>query len=90
MRSAPELRQGIADDRRLRARTMDRRARAAINNIIAETEELCGNGTSQFRRSAQMSHRVSKLRNKALACVKVADRTADNKLAAALLAYACG
>ena len=36
-----------------------------------------------------MSNRVSKLRKEALACVKVADRTADNKLAAALLAYAC-
>lgn len=36
-----------------------------------------------------MSNRVSKLRKEAMACAKIADRTADNKLAAALLAYAC-
>lgn len=39
-RNGPELRQRIADYRRLRARTMDGRARAAIDSIIAETEEL--------------------------------------------------
>jgi hypothetical protein len=39
-RSGPELRQRIADYRRLRARTMDGPTRAAIDSIIAETEEL--------------------------------------------------
>ena len=33
--------------------------------------------------------RVKKLREEARQCVRVADRTADNKVAAALLAYAC-
>ena len=33
--------------------------------------------------------RLKKLREEARQCVRVADRTADNKVAAALLAYAC-
>ena len=33
--------------------------------------------------------KINKLRNEARRCVRVADRTADNKIAAALLAYAC-
>jgi hypothetical protein len=33
--------------------------------------------------------RVKKLREEARQCIRVADRTADNKVAAALLAYAC-
>ena len=33
--------------------------------------------------------KVSKLRAEAQHCIRVADRTADNKVAAALLAYAC-
>ena len=33
--------------------------------------------------------KVNKLRSEARQCVRVADRTADNKIAAALLAYAC-
>jgi len=33
--------------------------------------------------------RVKKLREEARQCVRVADRTTDNKVAAALLAYAC-
>jgi len=33
--------------------------------------------------------RVKKLREEARQCVRVADRMADNKVAAALLAYAC-
>jgi hypothetical protein len=33
--------------------------------------------------------RVKKLRAEAQRCVRVADRTADHKVAAALLAYAC-
>jgi hypothetical protein len=33
--------------------------------------------------------RIKKLREEAQKCVRVADRTADNKVAAALLAYAC-
>ena len=32
---------------------------------------------------------IKKLREEARQCVRVADRTADNKVAAALLAYAC-
>jgi hypothetical protein len=39
-RSGPEPRQRIADYRRLRARTTDGSARAAIDSIIAETEGL--------------------------------------------------
>jgi hypothetical protein len=34
--------------------------------------------------------KANKLRDEARRCVRVADRTADNKIAAALLAYACG
>jgi len=36
-----------------------------------------------------MNMKTHKLREKARQCVQVADRTVDNKLAAALLAYAC-
>ena len=36
-----------------------------------------------------MNKRVNKLREEAQQCIRVADRTFDNKVAAALLAYAC-
>ena len=36
-----------------------------------------------------MNKRVNKLREEAQQCIRVADRTVDNKVAAALLAYAC-
>jgi hypothetical protein len=36
-----------------------------------------------------VGNQTSKLREEAVRCIRVADRTADNKLAAALLAYAC-
>jgi hypothetical protein len=36
-----------------------------------------------------MMKKMSKLRSEAQHCIRVADRTADNKVAAALLAYAC-
>jgi hypothetical protein len=36
-----------------------------------------------------MKQKITKLREEARQCVQVADKTADNKVAAALLAYAC-
>ena len=38
-RTAQELRQRIAEYRRLRTVTMDKQAREALDSIIAETEE---------------------------------------------------
>jgi hypothetical protein len=36
-----------------------------------------------------MSKKIRKLREEAQECVRMADRTVDNKVAAVLLAYAC-
>ena len=38
---------------------------------------------------SEMKRKITKLRAEARQCVQVADQTADNKVAAALLAYAC-
>jgi len=49
-----------------------------------------GNLKSPPRSTAEMDKKqLKKLRKEAQKCFRVADRTADNKVAAALLAYAC-
>jgi hypothetical protein len=49
----------------------------------------CGLHRSHATAGLRMKRKITKLREEARQCVHVADQTTDNKVAAALLAYAC-